>query len=170
MEEMILHPVIDSKYLLNVREEAHIENVQPAIVAHVIHSMEAFDLYEYEMPSSMMLKETVAVGAFRHSVTKFLGSFANTFSNETFSAEKSMMLSFSPYSPILAVEEQEEVTDFASKRLNLESILPLMQKLATVSRFERIHIMGVLEHVIIGPNFRPKHTAKVMESQNVMLM
>ena len=52
MEEMVLHPVIDSKYLLTVKEGSKIENVQPAIVAHVIHSMEAFDLYEYELPSS----------------------------------------------------------------------------------------------------------------------
>ena len=52
MEEMVLHPVIDSKYLLTVKEGSKIENVQPAIVAHVIHSMEAYDLYEYELPSS----------------------------------------------------------------------------------------------------------------------
>ena len=57
MEHMLLQPVIESKYLLRVREDAHVDQLQPAIMANVIQKMEAFDLVEYEFVNVSIINE-----------------------------------------------------------------------------------------------------------------
>lgn len=57
MDHMLLQPVIESKYLLRVREDAHVDLLQPAIMANVIQKMEAFDLVEYEFVNVSIINE-----------------------------------------------------------------------------------------------------------------
>ena len=63
------------------------------------------------------------------------------------------MASFSPCSPIMAIEDEVEISDFMKKRLKLDSILPLAAKLLKDSRYEQIRVLKILLPVVVGPNF-----------------
>lgn len=59
MEHMLLQPVIDSKYLLKLREDVLIEEVLPAIMNHVISKMESYDLVEFELPVTSIIDDSL---------------------------------------------------------------------------------------------------------------
>ena len=61
MEHMLLHPVIDSKYLLRLREDIMIYEVLPAIMTSVIQKMESYDLVEYELPETAIVVDKLSV-------------------------------------------------------------------------------------------------------------
>ena len=130
MEHMLLLPVIESKYSLRVKEDSHVNELQPAIVAQVISKMEAFDLVEYEFPITTIIDDNLT--PLSQEINKIM---TTGLQNSTIYGGKCTDFT---YSCDFALQRQLDRDEFLAKRLSVSHIRDRLMKktISDVVRFD----------------------------------